>query len=57
MSCLATGFYPRHINLTLFRDGQPVSDHEIAGGDLLPNDDAGVQTCHLSAKFAVFTLK
>nr|XP_055049069.1 T-cell surface glycoprotein CD1b-2-like [Misgurnus anguillicaudatus] len=37
--CLATGFYPRHINLTLFRDGQPVSDDKINGGDLLPNDD------------------
>ncbi|XP_016383719.1 antigen-presenting glycoprotein CD1d-like [Sinocyclocheilus rhinocerous] len=37
LSCLATGFYPRHINLTLFRDGQPVADHEITGGDLLPN--------------------
>ncbi|KAK7117386.1 hypothetical protein R3I94_022828 [Phoxinus phoxinus] len=43
VSCLATGFYPRHINLTLFRDGQPVSDHEITGGDLLPNDDGTYQ--------------
>ena len=43
MSCLATGFYPRHINLTLFRDGQPVSDHEITGGDLLPNGDGTYQ--------------
>ncbi|XP_065147180.1 class I histocompatibility antigen, F10 alpha chain-like [Paramisgurnus dabryanus] len=41
--CLATGFYPRHINLTLFRDGQPVSDHKITGGDLLPNDDGTYQ--------------
>ncbi|XP_051741099.1 major histocompatibility complex class I-related gene protein-like isoform X2 [Ctenopharyngodon idella] len=41
--CLATGFYPRHINLTLFRDGQPVSDHEITGGDLLPNGDGTYQ--------------
>ncbi|XP_055049034.2 T-cell surface glycoprotein CD1b3-like [Misgurnus anguillicaudatus] len=41
--CLATGFYPRHINLTLFRDGQPVSDDEIIGGDLLPNDDGTYQ--------------
>uniref|UniRef100_A0A671SPA4 Si:dkey-52p2.5 n=1 Tax=Sinocyclocheilus anshuiensis TaxID=1608454 RepID=A0A671SPA4_9TELE len=39
VSCLATGFYPRHINLTLFRDEQPVADHEITGGDLLPNTD------------------
>ncbi len=43
MSCLATGFYPRHINLTLFRDGQPVADHEITGGDLLLNDDGTYQ--------------
>ncbi|XP_039512807.1 major histocompatibility complex class I-related gene protein-like isoform X2 [Pimephales promelas] len=44
VSCLATGFYPRHINLTLFRDGQPVPDHEITGGDLLPNGDGTYQT-------------
>ncbi len=43
MSCLATGFYPRHINLTLFRDEQPVADHEITGGDLLPNGDGTYQ--------------
>ncbi|XP_026094664.1 hereditary hemochromatosis protein-like isoform X1 [Carassius auratus] len=43
LSCLASGFYPRHINLTLFRDGQPVSDHEITGGDLLPNADGTYQ--------------
>ncbi|XP_073724656.1 major histocompatibility complex class I-related gene protein [Misgurnus anguillicaudatus] len=41
--CLATGFYPRHINLTLFRDGQPVSDDKITGVDLLPNDDGTYQ--------------
>nr|XP_021326457.1 major histocompatibility complex class I-related gene protein-like [Danio rerio] len=43
VSCLATGFYPRHINLTLLRDGQPVSDHEVTGGDLLPNGDGTFQ--------------
>uniref|UniRef100_A0A672Q6M5 Major histocompatibility complex class I-related gene protein-like n=1 Tax=Sinocyclocheilus grahami TaxID=75366 RepID=A0A672Q6M5_SINGR len=43
VSCLATGFYPRHINLTLFRDEQLVSDHEITGGDLLPNADGTYQ--------------
>ncbi|XP_050958449.1 major histocompatibility complex class I-related gene protein-like [Labeo rohita] len=43
VTCLATGFYPRHINLTLFRDGQPVADHEITGGDLLPNGDGTYQ--------------
>ncbi|XP_057184257.1 class I histocompatibility antigen, Gogo-B*0102 alpha chain-like isoform X3 [Triplophysa rosa] len=42
VSCLATGFYPRHINLTLFRDGQPVTD-DVTGGDLLPNDDGTYQ--------------
>ncbi|XP_073724655.1 BOLA class I histocompatibility antigen, alpha chain BL3-7-like [Misgurnus anguillicaudatus] len=41
--CLATGFYPRYINLTMYRDGQPVSDNEITGGDLLPNDDGTYQ--------------
>ncbi|KTF85217.1 hypothetical protein cypCar_00014761, partial [Cyprinus carpio] len=39
ISCLATGFYPRHINLTLFRDGQPVDDDQITGGEILPNGD------------------
>ncbi|XP_030621737.1 T-cell surface glycoprotein CD1b1-like [Chanos chanos] len=39
VTCLATGFYPRHINLTLFRDGQPVSEDQITGGILLPNGD------------------
>ncbi|KAG5281599.1 hypothetical protein AALO_G00074160 [Alosa alosa] len=40
---LATGFYPCHINLTLLRDGQPVSDHQITGGELLPNGDETYQ--------------
>uniref|UniRef100_A0A3B1JV90 Ig-like domain-containing protein n=1 Tax=Astyanax mexicanus TaxID=7994 RepID=A0A3B1JV90_ASTMX len=31
VTCLATGFYPRHINLTILRDGQPVPDHLITG--------------------------
>ncbi|XP_031425993.1 major histocompatibility complex class I-related gene protein-like isoform X2 [Clupea harengus] len=43
VTCLATGFYPRHINLTLLRDGQPVSDHQITGGELLPNGDETYQ--------------
>ncbi|KAG5260583.1 hypothetical protein AALO_G00305150, partial [Alosa alosa] len=43
VTCLATGFYPRHINLTLLRDGQPVSDHQITGGELLPNGDGTYQ--------------
>ncbi|XP_063050598.1 major histocompatibility complex class I-related gene protein-like [Engraulis encrasicolus] len=43
VTCLATGFYPRHINLTLLRDGQPVPDHQITGGELLPNGDETYQ--------------
>uniref|UniRef100_A0A8C1QP34 Ig-like domain-containing protein n=1 Tax=Cyprinus carpio TaxID=7962 RepID=A0A8C1QP34_CYPCA len=43
ISCLATGFYPRHINLTLFRDGQPVEDDLITGGEILPNGDGTYQ--------------
>ncbi|XP_067249916.1 BOLA class I histocompatibility antigen, alpha chain BL3-7-like [Chanodichthys erythropterus] len=43
ISCLATGFYPRHINLTLFRDDQPVDDDQITGGEILPNGDGSYQ--------------
>ncbi|ROL49132.1 DLA class I histocompatibility antigen, A9/A9 alpha chain [Anabarilius grahami] len=43
ISCLATGFYPRHINLTLFRDDQPVDDDQITGGQILPNGDRTYQ--------------
>ncbi|KAL0186713.1 hypothetical protein M9458_018383, partial [Cirrhinus mrigala] len=43
ISCLATGFYPHHINLTLFRDGQPVDDDRITGGEILPNGDGTYQ--------------
>ncbi|XP_067268687.1 major histocompatibility complex class I-related gene protein-like [Pseudorasbora parva] len=43
ISCLATGFYPRHINLTLFRDGQPLDDDQITGGEILPNGDGTYQ--------------
>ncbi|XP_048067397.1 class I histocompatibility antigen, Gogo-A*0501 alpha chain-like isoform X2 [Megalobrama amblycephala] len=43
ISCLATGFYPRHINLTLFRDDQPVDDDHITGGEILPNGDRTYQ--------------
>ncbi|XP_043085596.1 major histocompatibility complex class I-related gene protein isoform X1 [Puntigrus tetrazona] len=43
MVCLATGFYPRHINLTLLQDGQPVNEERIAGGELLPNPDGTYQ--------------
>ncbi|XP_036423822.1 class I histocompatibility antigen, F10 alpha chain-like [Colossoma macropomum] len=43
VTCLATGFYPRHINLTILRDGQPVPDNLTTGGDLLPNGDGTYQ--------------
>ncbi|XP_041699399.1 patr class I histocompatibility antigen, A-5 alpha chain-like [Coregonus clupeaformis] len=43
MSCLAFGFYPRHINLTLLRDGQPIAEQELTGGQLLPNGDGTYQ--------------
>ncbi|XP_030621677.1 class I histocompatibility antigen, F10 alpha chain-like [Chanos chanos] len=43
VSCLATGFYPRHINLTILRDGQPVFEDQITGGILLPNTDGTYQ--------------
>ncbi|CAM4715460.1 unnamed protein product [Leuciscus chuanchicus] len=43
ISCLATGFYPRHINLTLFRDGHPVDDDQIRGGEILSNGDGTYQ--------------
>ncbi|KAG7218842.1 hypothetical protein INR49_019684, partial [Caranx melampygus] len=37
VTCLATDFYPRHINLTLLRDDWPVDEHELTGGLVLPN--------------------
>ncbi|RXN14528.1 major histocompatibility complex class I-related protein [Labeo rohita] len=43
ISCLATGVYPRHINLSLFRDDQPVDDDQITGGEILPNGDGTYQ--------------
>ncbi|XP_001340413.5 major histocompatibility complex class I-related gene protein isoform X2 [Danio rerio] len=43
MTCLATGFYPRHINLTLLQDGQPVNEERVMGGELLPNADGTYQ--------------
>ncbi|XP_026063419.1 major histocompatibility complex class I-related gene protein isoform X1 [Carassius auratus] len=43
MTCLATGFYPRHINLTLLQDGQPVNEERITRGALLPNPDGTYQ--------------
>ncbi|XP_071237539.1 major histocompatibility complex class I-related gene protein-like [Salvelinus alpinus] len=43
VSCLAFGFYPRHINLTLLRDGQPVAEQELTGGQVLPSGDGNYQ--------------
>ncbi|KAG9336006.1 hypothetical protein JZ751_003265, partial [Albula glossodonta] len=43
LSCLATGFYPRHINLTMLRDGHPIPEEELILGDLLPNGDGTYQ--------------
>ncbi|XP_055050523.2 major histocompatibility complex class I-related gene protein isoform X1 [Misgurnus anguillicaudatus] len=43
VTCLATGFYPRHINLTLLRDGQPINEERVMGGELLPNGDGTYQ--------------
>ncbi|XP_071237373.1 major histocompatibility complex class I-related gene protein-like [Salvelinus alpinus] len=43
VSCLAFGFYPRHINLTLLRDCQPVAEQELTGGQVLPSGDGTYQ--------------
>ncbi|XP_065103386.1 DLA class I histocompatibility antigen, A9/A9 alpha chain [Paramisgurnus dabryanus] len=43
ITCLATGFYPRHMNLTLSKGGQAVDDVQITGGELLPNGDGTYQ--------------
>ncbi|XP_061574031.1 major histocompatibility complex class I-related gene protein-like [Cololabis saira] len=37
ITCLATDFYPRHINLALLRDGEPVDEEEMTVGSVLPN--------------------
>ncbi|KAI1893147.1 hypothetical protein AGOR_G00140920 [Albula goreensis] len=53
VSCLATGFYPRHINLTMLRDGLPIPEEELVLGGLLPNGDGTYQlrrTLRLSAE-------
>uniref|UniRef100_A0A4W5PPL3 Ig-like domain-containing protein n=1 Tax=Hucho hucho TaxID=62062 RepID=A0A4W5PPL3_9TELE len=43
VSCLAFGFYPRHINLTLLRDGQPVAEQDLTVGEVLPSGDGTYQ--------------
>ncbi|KAM8826013.1 major histocompatibility complex class I-related gene protein-like [Synchiropus picturatus] len=38
LTCLATDFYPRHINLTLYRNGQVVvEEDQLSAGPVLPN--------------------
>ncbi|XP_061574033.1 hereditary hemochromatosis protein homolog [Cololabis saira] len=37
ITCLATDFYPRHINLTLLRVGEPVDEDQMTVGSVLPN--------------------
>ncbi|KAG7231243.1 hypothetical protein INR49_012074 [Caranx melampygus] len=37
VTCLATEFYPRHINLTLLRDNQTIDEDKLTGGLVLPN--------------------
>nr|XP_023668298.1 major histocompatibility complex class I-related gene protein-like isoform X2 [Paramormyrops kingsleyae] len=43
VTCLATGFYPPCINMTLLRDGQPIPDREVTAGTVLPNGDGTYQ--------------
>ncbi|XP_029115819.1 BOLA class I histocompatibility antigen, alpha chain BL3-6-like isoform X2 [Scleropages formosus] len=43
VSCVATGFYPRRVNMTLLRDDRPVPDRELTGGQVLPNGDGTYQ--------------
>uniref|UniRef100_A0A8C9R981 Ig-like domain-containing protein n=1 Tax=Scleropages formosus TaxID=113540 RepID=A0A8C9R981_SCLFO len=43
VSCVATGFYPRRVNVTLLRDDRPVPDRELTGGQVLPNGDGTYQ--------------
>uniref|UniRef100_A0A4W5KRL1 Ig-like domain-containing protein n=1 Tax=Hucho hucho TaxID=62062 RepID=A0A4W5KRL1_9TELE len=48
VSCLAFGFYPRHINLTLLRDGQPIAEQELTGVQLLERHNYTCTVSHLS---------
>ncbi|XP_073728308.1 major histocompatibility complex class I-related gene protein-like [Misgurnus anguillicaudatus] len=41
ITCLATGFYPRHINLTILSNGKEADEQII--GNLLPNGDETYQ--------------
>uniref|UniRef100_A0A8C9T9E3 Ig-like domain-containing protein n=1 Tax=Scleropages formosus TaxID=113540 RepID=A0A8C9T9E3_SCLFO len=48
VSCVATGFYPRRVNVTLLRDDRPVPDRELTGGQVLPNGDGTYQSLSVS---------
>ncbi|KAM9820355.1 hereditary hemochromatosis protein-like [Neosynchiropus ocellatus] len=37
LTCLATDFYPRHLNLTLLQDGRQVEEDQLTTGPVLPN--------------------
>ncbi|XP_069054183.1 BOLA class I histocompatibility antigen, alpha chain BL3-7-like [Lepisosteus oculatus] len=41
--CLATGFYPRAVEVTVLRDGHPIPEQELRGGKVLPNGDGTYQ--------------
>ncbi|XP_069055020.1 BOLA class I histocompatibility antigen, alpha chain BL3-7-like [Lepisosteus oculatus] len=41
--CLATGFYPRAVEVTVLRDGHPIPEQELRGGEVLPNGDGTYQ--------------
>lgn len=43
LTCLATGFYPQHVNVTLLKDGQGMPEHLVTVQDLLPNGDGTYQ--------------
>ncbi|MBN3317006.1 HA1F protein, partial [Atractosteus spatula] len=43
VTCLASGFYPRALELSLLRDGRPVPEQELTGGEVLPNGDGTYQ--------------
>uniref|UniRef100_A0A674CA88 Ig-like domain-containing protein n=1 Tax=Salmo trutta TaxID=8032 RepID=A0A674CA88_SALTR len=43
VSCLAFGSTPATSNLTLLRDGQPVAEQELTGGEVLPSGDGTYQ--------------
>ncbi|KAM8883911.1 LOW QUALITY PROTEIN: hereditary hemochromatosis protein homolog [Synchiropus picturatus] len=53
LTCLATDFYPRHINQTLLRDGRQVEEDQLTSGPVLPNANG----LHQARKTLVLTEK